>query len=117
MGVSVPALAPSNSPFGRQDLSDEANMSDQALQYGHQPATAVRVGHGSWPVVHTRSTARMLAALRVLTTFYKFGEMASLEDIDNVRKWAGDETLSPTDAAVVVVRRELDGRDSDQCVR
>ena len=92
-----------------------SNVSDQALQYDHQPAAVVRAGR--WPVVDTRSTARMLAALRVLTTFYKFGEMASREDIDNVRKWAGDETLSPTDAAVVVVRRELDARDSDQCLR
>jgi len=61
--------------------------------------------------VDANSTARMLTALRVLTTFYRFSETATLEDIGNVLSWAGDQTLSPPDAAVVVVRRELDRRD------
>jgi hypothetical protein len=49
----------------------------------------------------------MQAALRVLTTHCKLGETATLEDVENVRWWAGDETLSPPEAATVVVRREL----------
>jgi hypothetical protein len=63
--------------------------------------------------VDESSTARILAALRVLTTYYKFGQTASLEDMDNVRRWASDESLSAPDAAMIVVRRELERRDRE----
>ncbi len=76
-----------------------------------------------WSVMDTDNTSRILTALRVLTTFYEFGETATLEDMENVRRWAGDEELSPADAAVIVVRQELDRRQHEQprtgpqCVR
>lgn len=54
------------------------------------------------------NTARILTALRVLAAFYKLGQTATMEDIANVRRWAGDESLSPMDAAASVVRRELE---------
>jgi hypothetical protein len=57
--------------------------------------------------METASTARMHAALRVLTTHCKLGDTATPEDVENVRWWAGDETLSPSEAAKTVVQREL----------
>jgi hypothetical protein len=56
------------------------------------------------------STSRMQTALRVLSTHSKLGEMATPEDVENVRSWAGDETLSPAEAAAVIVWRELEER-------
>jgi hypothetical protein len=53
------------------------------------------------------STVRMQAALRVLSTHCQLGTTATPEDEENVRWWAGDETLSPPEAATVVVHREL----------
>ena len=57
--------------------------------------------------METGSTARMHAALRVLATYCKLGNTATPEDVENVRWWAGDETLSPSEAATTVVQREL----------
>jgi hypothetical protein len=56
------------------------------------------------------STSRMQTALRVLSTHCKLGETATPEDVEKVRSWAGDETLSPADAAAVIVWRELEER-------
>ena len=56
------------------------------------------------------STSRMQAALRVLSTHCKLGETATPEDVENVRSWAGDESLSPAEAAAVIVWRELEER-------
>jgi hypothetical protein len=52
----------------------------------------------------------MQTALRVLSTHCKLGEMATPEDVENVRWWAGDATLSPAEAAAVIVWRELEER-------
>jgi hypothetical protein len=83
-------------------------MQDPVLQFEGRSAAAAPLTARNRHVVDTSSTARMLTALRVLTTFYQFGETATLEDIDKVRGWAGDRTLSTPEAAAVVVRRELD---------
>jgi hypothetical protein len=57
--------------------------------------------------METGSIARMQAALRVLTTHCKLGKTATSEDVENVCWWAGDKTLSPSEAANIVVQREL----------
>lgn len=56
------------------------------------------------------STLRMQAALRVLSTHCRLGETATPEDVENVRWWADDETLSPAEAAAVIIWRELEER-------
>jgi hypothetical protein len=53
------------------------------------------------------SAVRMEAALRVLTTHCDLGKTATPEDEENVRWWAGNEALSPAEAATVVIQREL----------
>jgi hypothetical protein len=65
------------------------------------------------------STVRMLAALRVLGTHCKLGKTATPEDLENVRWWAGDETLSPPEAATIVIQRELqrNGTVTDRATR
>jgi hypothetical protein len=52
----------------------------------------------------------MQAALRVLSTHCKLAETATPEDVENVRWWAGDETLSLPEAAAVIIWRELEER-------
>lgn len=87
-------------------------MTNPAFRCQYQPPAVNSIGVEEWPGRQVNSTSRMLTALRVLTTFYRFGETATLEDVYNVRKWAGDETLSTTDAAVVVVRQALEAREA-----
>ena len=53
------------------------------------------------------SRVRMEAALRVLTTHCDLGKTVTPEDEENVRWWAGNEALSPTEAATVVIQREI----------
>jgi hypothetical protein len=57
--------------------------------------------------METGSTVRLEAALRVLTTHCDLGKTATPEDEENVRWWAGNEVLSPAEAATVVIHREL----------
>jgi hypothetical protein len=54
------------------------------------------------------STARLEAALRVLTTHCDLGKTATPDDEENVRRWAGDGALSPPEAATLVIRQELE---------
>lgn len=57
--------------------------------------------------METASTVRMQVALRVLSTHCQLGTTSTPEDEENVRWWAGDQTLPPDEAATLVVRREL----------
>ena len=59
-------------------------------------------------MIEATSTVRLEVALRVLTTYCDLGKTATQEDEMNVRWWAGDEALSPPEAAAVVIRRELE---------
>jgi hypothetical protein len=59
-------------------------------------------------MIEASSTVRLEVALRVLTTYCDLGKTATPEDEMNVRWWAGDEALSPPEAAAVVIRRELE---------
>ena len=55
------------------------------------------------------SSSRMQAALRVVWAHCKLGETVTPEDVENVRWWAGDKTLSPPEAATVIELEERRG--------